>query len=69
VVDPSDVPPRLLLRTSAFGPARTVVARQRGAEIGHHRLRHATPHRSLDVPGRVVVGADPDEGPIELSLV
>ena len=69
VVDPVDPPRRLLLRTAAFGPGRTVVARQGGSEVGRHRLRHATPHRSLSVPGAVVAGADPDGGAVELSLV
>jgi hypothetical protein len=69
VVDPADPPGRLLLRTEVFGPGRLVVARQGGAEVGRHRLRHATPHRSLSVPGSVVAGADPDGGTVELSLV
>jgi len=68
VVDPADPPPRLLLRTVAFGPGRIVVARQGGSELGRHRLRHATPHRSLSVPGSVLDGADPAGGTIELSL-
>jgi len=68
-VDPADPPHRLLLRTTAFGPGRLVVARQGGAEVGRHRLRHATPNRSLSVPGTVVVRADPLGGPVELSLV
>jgi hypothetical protein len=69
VVDPVEPPRRLLLRTGAFGPGRLVVARQGGAEVGRHRVRHATPHRSLSVPGAVVAGADPDGGAVELSLV
>jgi NADPH-dependent 2,4-dienoyl-CoA reductase/sulfur reductase-like enzyme len=69
VVDPAEAPHHLLLRTATFGPARLVVARQGGAEVGRHRLRHATPHRSLSVPGSVVAGADPDGGTVELSLV
>lgn len=69
VVGPAEPPRRLLLRTAAFGPGRLVVARQGGAEVGRHRLRHATPHRSLSVPGTVVAGADPDGGAVELSLV
>jgi len=69
VVDPTDPPRRLLLRTGSFGPARLVVARQGGSELGRHRLRHATPHRSLSVPGAVVAGADPDGGTVELTLV
>jgi len=68
-VDPADLPDRLLLRTGAFGPGRLVVARQGGSEIGRHRLRHATPHRSLAVPGGVVAGADPAGGALALSLV
>ena len=69
VVDLGEPPRRLLLRTAVFGPGRLVVARQGGAEVGRHRLRHATPHRSLSVPGAVVAGADPDGGAVELSLV
>ena len=69
VVDPGDPPPRLLLRTSEFTGRRLVVARQGGREIGRHGLRHSVPNRSLGVPGAVVRGADPDGGPVELSLV
>ncbi len=69
LVDPADPPHRLLLRTRAFGPGRLVVVRQGGAEIGRHRLRHATPGRSLTVPGTVVAAADPRGGPLDVSLV
>lgn len=68
-VDPLDPPARLLLRTNAFGPDRLLVARQDGVEVGRHRLRHTTPHRSLPVPGAVVSAADATRGPITLSLV
>jgi len=68
-VDPADPPDRLFLRTGAFGPGRLVVARQGGTEVGRHRLRHATPNRSLSVPGAVVARAEPDGGPLALSLV
>ncbi len=69
LVDPADPPHRLLLRTGTFGPGRLVVARQGGAVVGSHRLRHATPHRSLSVPGTLVAAADPAAGPLELSLI
>ena len=68
VVDPGEPPPRLLLRTSAFTGRRLVVARQGGREVGRHGLRHSVPNRRLLVPGAVVAGADPDGGPVELSL-
>jgi hypothetical protein len=68
-VDPADPPDRLFLRTGAFGLGRLVVARQCGSEIGRHRLRHTTPNRSLSVPGAVVAPADPDGGPLTLTLV
>jgi thioredoxin reductase len=69
VVDPSDPPPRLLVRTAEFSGRRLVVARQGGREIGRHGLRHSVPNRSLGVPGTVVARADADGGPVELSLV
>ncbi len=69
VVDPSDRPDRLLVRTGSFSDHRLVVARQGGSEIGRHRLRHATPHRSMTVPGSVLAGVDPDGGAVELTLV
>jgi thioredoxin reductase len=69
VVDPADPPARLLLRTASFSGRRLVVARQGGAEIGRHRLRHATPHRSLPVPGSILTGAGAGGGAVELSLV
>lgn len=69
LVDPVDPPPRLLLRTGAFGPGRLLVARQGGAEVSRHRLRHTTPHRSLSAPGSMMAAADPGGGPVELSLV
>ena len=68
VADPTDPPARLLLRTSSFGPGRLVEVRQDGAVLGRHTLRHATPHRSLSVPGTLLAGADPDGGPVELRL-
>ena len=68
VVDPKDAPTRLLLRTRAFSDWRLVVASQDGRELGRHRLRHSTPHRSLSVPGSLVAGADPAGGSVELCL-
>jgi thioredoxin reductase len=68
-VDPADPPDRLLLRTESLTGRRVVVARQGGAVIGRGRLRHATPGRALPVPATVLGGADPDGGPVELSLV
>jgi hypothetical protein len=67
-VDPVAPPDRIRLRTAAGGPARTVVARQDGHELGRHRVRHATPNRSLSAPGRLVAGADPSGGAVTLSL-
>ncbi len=69
IVDPADPPPRLLLRPATFTGRRLVVARQGGREVGRHGLRHAVPNRAMGVPGAVVGRADPDGGPIELSLV
>jgi len=69
VVDPADRPARLVVRTGSFSDHRLVVARQGGSEIGRHRLRHATPHRSLTVPGSVLARVDPDGGAVELTLV
>jgi thioredoxin reductase len=68
VVDPGDLPCRLLLRTAAFTGRRLVVARQGGHEVGRHRLRHPVPNRSSGVPATVLRAADPDGGPVELSL-
>jgi len=68
LVDPGDLPERLLVRTAVFTGRRLVVARQGGREIGRHRLRHSVPHRSLGLPGSVLAGAAPDGGPVELTL-
>jgi hypothetical protein len=68
VVDPSELPSRLLVRTAVFTDRRLVVARQGGREIGRHRLRHSVPRRSQKVPGSLLVGVTIDGGPIELSL-
>ena len=68
VVDPRDAPARLLLRTKVFSDRRLVVASQGGRELGRHRLRHSTPHRSLSVPGSLIARADPAGGTVELSL-
>ena len=68
VVDPSDLPSRLLVRTVVFTDRRLVVVRQGGREIGRHRLRHSVPRRTQKVPGSVLVGATVDGGPIELGL-
>lgn len=68
VVDPGELPERLLVRTDAFSGHRLVVARQGGREVGRHRLRHSVPHRSLAVPTSVLAGLAPDGGPIELTL-
>ena len=68
VVDPLDLPSRLLVRTAAFTDLRLVVVRQGGREIGRHRLRHTVPRRTQKVPGSVLVGAAVDGGPIELGL-
>jgi thioredoxin reductase len=69
LVDPDDLPDRLLLRTAAFTDRRLVVARQSGREIGRHRLRHSVPNRSLGVPGAVVGAMVSDGGPVELTLI
>jgi len=69
VVDPLDRPGRLLVRTGSFTDHRLLVARQGGSEVGRHRLRHATPHRTLTVPGSVLARVTPDGGAVELSLV
>ena len=69
VVDPGDPPGRLLLRTGSCSDHRLVVARQGGAEVGRHRLRHATPHRALVVPGSLLARVDPEGGDVELTLV
>jgi thioredoxin reductase len=69
LVDPSDPPRRFLIRTADFTDRRLVIVRQGGVEVGRHRLRHGTPHRSLAVPGSVVARVDPTGGPVELSLV
>ena len=69
VVDPGEPPERLFLRTDAFTGARRVVVRQGGAVVGEHRLRHATPHRSLPVPGSIVGALTADGGAVEVSLV
>ena len=68
LADPADLPDRLRLRTGEFGVGRLVVARQCGSEIGRHRLWHATPHRSLSVPGSILAEADHGGEAVELSL-
>ena len=68
VVDPADLPPRLLVRTDTFSGRRLLVARQGGREIGRARLRHTVPHRSIGVPGRLLAEMTSDGGPVELTL-
>jgi len=68
LVDPGDLPERLLVRTAGFTGRLLVVARQGGHEIGRHRLRHSVPHRSLGLPGSVLAGTASDGGPVELTL-
>ena len=69
IVRPDDVPVRVLLRTRAFTGRRTVSVEQGGRVRGRARLRHATPNRSLSIPGDWVADVDLLAGPIELRLV
>ena len=68
LVDPGDLPGRLLVRTATFTGRRLVVARQGGREIGRARLRHSVSHRSLSVPGRVLAEMTSEGGQVELTL-
>jgi len=68
LVDPGDLPERLLVRTATFTGRRLVVARQGGREIGRARLRHSVPHRSLGISGQILAEMTADGGPVELTL-
>jgi NADPH-dependent 2,4-dienoyl-CoA reductase/sulfur reductase-like enzyme len=69
IVRPDDIPDRILLRTRAFTGRRTVSVEQAGRVLGRARLRHATPNRSLSIPGGWVADVDVLAGPVVLRLV
>jgi len=69
IVRPDDIPDRILLRTRAFTGRRTVRVEQAGRVLGRARLRHATPNRSLSIPGGWVADVDVLAGPVVLRLV
>jgi NADPH-dependent 2,4-dienoyl-CoA reductase/sulfur reductase-like enzyme len=66
--DPSSPARRVALRTKTFSQSRLLVARQDGREFSRVRLGRVVPNRSLGVDAAFLAAAQPDRGPVSLSL-